>query len=383
MDRYLTDEIRELRRMVRDFVRREVSPRDRAIDEAGEIPPDLLAKMGELGLLGLTIPAAYGGMGIGTVGYCVVCEEFGRCHGSLRSLIAVQNGIAVRALIEGGTEAQKRRYLPDLAAGRKIACFCLSEPGAGSDAAAIATTARRRGDRWVLNGTKHFITWAPIADVFTLWALTDPQKRAHGGITCFVLDKGTPGLSIGKIQRTMGNNVTVQSEVVLDDCEVSDEQRVGEVGHGFRLAMKALDTGRLAIGAAAVGATRYLLEMSADYAKQRHTFGKPIAEYQAIQWMLADTATELYAAECMVYDAAARHEAGERVSRQAAMVKLFASEMAFRAADRAMQIHGGVGYARDLPIERMFRDLRLLRIVEGTSEIQRLVIARSVLGEGV
>jgi acyl-CoA dehydrogenase len=381
VDATLTDELRELRRMVRDFVRREVSPRDRVIDEAGRLPEDLVAKMGELGLMGLTVPEEYGGMGVGTVGYCVVCEEFGRCHGSLRSLMAVQNGIGVRALVTDGTEEQKRKYLPDLAAGRKLICFCLSEPGAGSDAAALSTSARRIGDRWVLSGTKHFITWAPVADLFTVWALTDPAKRAHGGITCFLLERGTPGLTVGRIQRTMGNNVTVQSEVVLEDCEVSDGQRIGEVGRGFGIAMKALDAGRLSIGASALGAARYLLELSADYAKQRKTFGRPIAEYQAIQWMLADTATDIYATELMVYETARRHQAGQRVSREAAMCKVFASEMAFRAADRAMQIHGGVGYAQDLPIERMFRDLRLLRIVEGTSEIQRIIIARSILGD--
>jgi acyl-CoA dehydrogenase len=381
VDTYLTDELRELRRMVREFVRREVTPRDQAIEEAGELPRDLVAKMADLGLLGLTIPEAYGGMGLGTLGYAVVCEEFGRCHGSLRSLMSVQNGIGVRALITDGTEDQKRRYLPDVAAGRKLVCFCLSEPGAGSDAAAIQATAKRRGDRWVLSGTKHFISWAPIADLFTVWVVTDPGKRAHGGITCFVLERGTPGLSVGRIQRTMGNSVSVVSEVVFEDCEVPDEQRVGEVGRGFAIAMKALDAGRISIGAAALGAAKYLLELSAAYAKQRQTFGRPIADYQAIQWMLADTAVDIHATELMVYDAARRHEAGERVTREAAMAKLFASEMAFRAADRAIQIHGGIGYTRDLPIERMFRDLRLLRIVEGTSEIQRLIIARSVLGD--
>jgi len=282
-------------------------------------------------------------------------------------------------ILNDGTVEQKRKYLPRLASGEWISALALTEPGAGSDAAAISTRAEKKGDRWIINGMKHFITRADIADVFTVMALTDKEKRAKGGITAFIVEKGTRGLVIGKPQRSMGSDTVKQCEVYFEDCEVPAENVIGEVGQGFRVVMKVLEDGRIGQAARALGATRRLLDLSTNWAKQRVQFGKPIAERQAIQWMLADIARDIYAAECMIYDAARRKDAKESIPKEAAIVKLFASEMAFRAADSALQIHGGMGYMKESPVEFFFRDLRLLRIIEGTSEIQRLVISREVL----
>jgi acyl-CoA dehydrogenase len=263
-----------------------------------------------------------------------------------------------------------------------MASFALTEPGAGSDAAAISTTAVKKENVWILNGTKHFITNAPRADVFTVLALNDKEKRARGGITAFIVEKGTPGLTIGKIFRAMGNVGSKPAEVIFEDCQVPEENIIGGpkmVGQGFRTAMKTLTEGRLTLSASMIGFAERSLSLARDHAKIRVQFGKPIAENQAIQWMLADSATEIYAATCMLYEAAARYDAEEKVDTQAAMVKLFASEMLGRITDRALQIYGGMGYIRESPIEHLYRDARMFRIVEGTSEIQRIIIARSVL----
>jgi acyl-CoA dehydrogenase len=376
-----TGEERALRELALDFVEREVIPREAEIERTGVIPADLLARIAALGFFGLGIPSAFGGLGAKTFAYALVCEALGRSHGAVRSAITVQNGLGVRALVTAGTVAQKDRWLRDLASGRRRACFCLSEPGAGSDAAAMSTSARFEGGRWILDGRKHFISWAEDADLFSVWARSDPAKRARGGITAFVVERGTPGLRVHPARTTMANRATPLCDVSFDGCEVPDENRIGEVGDGFRHAMGALDVARLGIAAAAIGGARRLLSLGAAYAKERHTFGAPIAQNQAIQWMLADSATDLYAAECMTFETARRHDAGEHVSADAAMCKLFATEMAFCVADRALQIHGALGLTDDLPIERMFRDLRVMRIADGTSEIQRRIIARAVLGE--
>jgi len=284
-----------------------------------------------------------------------------------------------------GTEEQRRRYLPLLASGAWTACFALSEPEAGSDAANIQTTAERRGDVWVLNGTKHFVTNGDVADVATVLALTDRTQRARGGITAFLVERTLPGYIVGTVERKMGLRGTHTCELVFDDCRVPKENVIGGeamVGQGFKTAMRVLDKGRLAQGAVAVGAAERLLELSVGYARQRVQFGRPIAELQAIQFMLAEMATQIYAGrQMLVHAARLRDRCGRAVTREASMVKLFCSEMACRVADTALQIHGGMGYMKDLPVERFYRDLRLTRIFEGTSEIQRLVIARELLKE--
>jgi len=375
----LSEELNMIRAQTRKFVEKEIMPREMKLAEADEMPPEIVAKLREMGYFGIKTPPEYGGLGLGLTGYCVVQEEMGRSHSSVNLIISGNNSIGSMGILNDGTEEQKRKYLPKLASGEWISALALTEPGAGSDAAAISTRAEKKGDRWVINGMKHFITRADIADVFTVMALTDKEKRAKGGITAFIVEKGTPGLVVGKPQRSMGSDTVKQCEVYFEDCEVPAENVIGEVGQGFRVVMKVLEDGRIGQAARALGATRRLLDLSANWAKQRVQFGKPIAERQAIQWMLADMARDIYAAECMVYDAARRKDAKERLPKEAAIVKLFASEMAFRAADSALQIHGGMGYMKESPVEFFFRDLRLLRIIEGTSEIQRVVISREVL----
>jgi len=375
----LSEELNMIRAQTRKFVEKEIMPREMKLAEADEMPPEIVAKLREMGYFGIKTPPEYGGLGLGLTGYCVVQEEMGRSHSSVNLIISGNNSIGSMGILNDGTEEQKRKYLPKLASGEWISALALTEPGAGSDAAAISTRAEKKGDRWVINGMKHFITRADIADVFTVMALTDKEKRAKGGITAFIVEKGTPGLVVGKPQRSMGSDTVKQCEVYFEDCEVPAENVIGEVGQGFRVVMKVLEDGRIGQAARALGATRRLLDLSANWAKQRVQFGKPIAERQAIQWMLADMARDIYAAECMVYDAARRKDSKESLPKEAAIVKLFASEMAFRAADSALQIHGGMGYMKESPVEFFFRDLRLLRIIEGTSEIQRVVISREVL----
>lgn len=369
----------EIRNTVRNFVAKELIPIEQKIEEKAEIPQNVIDKMKKLGYFGITIPQEYGGMGLGTLGYCLVLEEIGKANSSVRSLISVNNSIGSKAILFDGTEEQKKKYLSLLASGEKIAAFGLTEPNAGSDAAAIETTAVLDGDSYVLNGTKHFITNGPIADVFTVMALTDREKRGRGGITAFIVEKGTPGFRVGQIHDAMGARGAHQSELIFEDCRVPVGNVIGKVGEGFSIAMKTLDDGRLTIAAACVGTAQRLLDLCADYANQRVQFGKPIASRQAIQWMIADMATELYAARSMLYDAAARSDRKERITKEASMVKLFCSEMACRAADKAVQIYGGMGWMRETPVERIYRDVRIMRIVEGTSEIQRIIISRELL----
>lgn len=379
MDFTIPDDLRRLKEAIHDFVAREVIPREREIEEQERVPDDLLAKMRAMGLFGITIPQEYGGLGVGPLGYALASEEIGRAHAAVRALIGINNGIGSQALVLRGTEEQKRRYLPRLASGEFVAAFALSEPGAGSDAAAITTRAVRRGERWLVSGTKHFITNGPFADVVTVMAVTDPGRRAHGGITAFLVEKGTPGFRVGRVQETMGSRGCLRSELVFDDCVVPDDKVIGGVGEGFELAMRCLEDGRISYAAFCVGLAARLLEMSRDWAKARVQFGRPIAEFQAIQLLLAEAATAIEAARALTLVAAWKRECGEQCAKEASMAKLFASEAAGKAADSAVQIHGAMGYAKDLPVERLYRDARLFRIAEGTSEIQKLLIARKVL----
>ncbi|EME71831.1 Acyl-CoA dehydrogenase [Paramagnetospirillum caucaseum] len=362
------------------FVRERLVPNEERIAGDDSIPPAIVAEMKELGLFGLSIPEEYGGLGL-TMEEEVLCAfEIGQTAPAFRSIFGTNNGIGSQGIVMDGTEEQKRRYLPRLATGEMIASFALTEPDAGSDAASLRTTARRDGDHYVVNGTKRFITNAPEASIFTLMARTDPRDKGAGGISAFIVEADSPGLSLGRIDRKMGQQGAHTCDVILDDVRVPAANIIGGVeGRGFKTAMKVLDRGRLHISATCVGISERLIRDSVRYAAERVQFGKPIGEFQLVQAMLADSRTEAYAARCMVLDAARRKDQGLNVSTEAACCKLFASEAVGRIADRAVQIHGGAGYMADHGIERFYRDVRLFRIYEGTTQIQQLVIARNML----
>ncbi|MFZ5584466.1 MAG: acyl-CoA dehydrogenase family protein [Thermodesulfobacteriota bacterium] len=368
---------------VRRFVKKDLEPISQQVEDEDHIPDEIVQKMAELGLFGLSIPEEYGGLGIGVLGECLVYEELSKVNACFRTRIGTNNGIGSMGIYYDGTEEQKQHYLPRLAAGEWVSCFALSEPEAGSDAANVQTTAVREGDFWVLNGLKHFITNGDVADMACVFALTDKAKRAKGGITAFIVEKTDPGFFVGTIERKMGMRGSHTTELVFDNCRIPADRVIGgdkNVGQGFKTAMKTLDKGRLTMGASALGSAQKLLELCVDYAKQRVQFGKPIAEFQAIQFMLADMATQIYAARQMLYHAAhLRDTKGTAIIKEASMVKYFCTEMANRVADMAVQVFGGMGYMKDFPVERYYRDLRLTRIYEGTSEIQKVVIARELL----
>jgi len=368
---------------VRRFVKQDVEPIGRQVEEEERIPEEIVQKMRGLGLFGLAIPEEYGGLGLPILGECLVYEELSKVNACFRTLIGTNNGIGSFAVVMDGTEAQKQKYLPRLASGEWISCFALSEPEAGSDAANIKTTAELRDGRWYLNGKKHFITNADRADMATVIAVTDKTKGARGGMTAFVIERGFPGFTIGPPEKKMGMHGTNVCELLFDDCQAPFESAIGgpdKVGQGFQMAMKVLDKGRLTMGASALGIAQRCFELSMEHARQRVQFGRPIAQFQAVQFMLADMATEIYAARQMLYHAARlRDETRKSLIKEASMVKLYCTEMAGRVADKAVQIHGGMGYMSEYTIERFYRDVRLMRIYEGTSEIQRLVIAREIL----
>jgi len=368
---------------VRRFVKKDLEPISQQVEDDDHIPDEIVAKMAELGLFGLSIPEEYGGLGIGVLGECLVYEELSKVNACFRTRIGTNNGIGSMGIYYDGTEEQKQNYLPRLAAGEWVSCFALSEPEAGSDAGNVQTTAVREGDHWVLNGLKHFITNGDVADMACVFALTDKAKRAKGGITAFIVEKTDPGFFVGTIERKMGMRGSHTTELVFDNCRIPADRVIGgdaNIGQGFKTAMKTLDKGRLTMGASALGSAQKLLELCVDYAKQRVQFGKPIAEFQAIQFMLAEMATQVYAARQMLYHAAWLRDAkGTSIIKEASMVKYFCTEMANRVADMAVQVFGGMGYMKDFPVERYYRDLRLTRIYEGTSEIQKVVIARDLL----
>lgn len=362
---------------LRRFVSERLRPLEGQVAEEDSVPPDLVAEMRGLGLFGLSIPEAYGGLGLTMEEEVLAAIEIGRTSPAFRSVFGTNNGIGSQGIIMDGSDAQKEAWLPRLAAGEIIASFALTEAEAGSDAAALRTRARREGDHYVLNGTKRFITNAPLADIFTLMARTGADGA--GGISAFIVPRDTPGLSIGRPERKMGQQGTAIADVVLQDCRVPAANLIGAEGQGFKTAMKVLDRGRLHIAAVCVGTAERLIEDSLHYAIGRKQFGKAIAEFQLVQSMLAESRTEAYAARCMVLDAARRKDVGAGINTEASCCKLFASEMVGRVADRAVQIHGGAGYIADYGIERFYRDVRLFRIYEGTSQIQQLVIARNMI----
>lgn len=367
---------------VRRFVAERLVPREAEVAEADRIPDDLLDEMRALGLFGLSIPEAYGGIGLGVEEEVRVAFELGRTSPAFRSAFGTNNGIGSQGIVIDGTEDQKRRYLPKLASGEMIGSFALTEPDYGSDAASIQTSARRDGNLYVLNGTKRFITNAPSAGLFTVMARTGARDSGAGGITAFLVEADTPGLSLGKPDAKMGQQGAHISDVIFEDCRVPGDAIIGGVeGQGFKTAMKVLDRGRLTISGTCIGVAERLIRDSLRYASERKQFGKPIGSFQLIQAMLADCETECAAAKALVLDAARRKDAGEPITKLGAMCKYYASEMVGRVADRAVQIHGGAGYVTAFGIERFYRDVRLFRIYEGTSQIQQLIIAREMLKE--
>lgn len=377
VDFTLPEELLIFRDTLRKFVEKELEPISEQVEEEDHIPDRIVEKMKDLGLFGLAIPSEHGGYGMSVLGQCVAMEELSRTNACFRTRIGTNNGIGSMGIVIAGTEEQKRKYLPRLASGAMTGAFALTEPNAGSDASAIRTTAVRKGDKYILNGTKHFITNGDIAGLSTVMALTDRPKGTKG-ISAFLVEEGFPGFSVGKIERKMGFRGSHTCELLFDDCEVPAENLLGREGEGFRIAMQVLDKGRLMMGACALGAIERLIELSTTFAKTRVTFGEPIINRQAIQWMLVNMAIDAYAVRNAVYHAAWKLDRGERVTKEAAMVKVLATETACRAADSAVQIHGGMGYMKGMAVERFYRDLRLLRIYEGTSEILRMIVAREM-----
>lgn len=365
---------------ISQFVDEALIPRENEVAETDEIPADIVSQFQDMGLFGLTIPEAYGGLGLTMEEEVTIAFELGRTSPAFRSYFGTNNGIGSIGILLDGTEAQKEHYLPLLASGELLSSFCLTEPDSGSDAASLKTTAVRDGDHYVINGTKRFITNAPHAGIFTVMARTDPAIRGSGGISAFIVERDTPGLSLGKRDHKMGQQGAHTSDVIFDNVRVHAGQLIGGVeGVGFKTAMKVLDKGRLHIAAVSVGAAERMLNDALHYAIDRKQFGQPIAEFQLIQAMLADSKAEIYAARCMVLDAARKRDEGQDIGTEASCSKMFATEMCGRVADRCVQIHGGAGYISEYAIERFYRDVRLFRLYEGTTQIQQLVIARNMI----
>lgn len=368
-----------LRDTVAKFVTERLIPREAEVVETNAIPADVVAGMKELGLFGLSIAEKFGGLGLSMEEEVRIVFELGRASPAFRSVVGTNIGIGSQSIVIAGTREQKEKYLPALASGELVGSFALTEPDAGSDAMALRTSARRDGDHYVLNGTKRYITNASSAGLFSVMARTAPERRASS-ISCFLVEAETPGIKLGQPDRKMGQRGALTCDVIFEDCRVPASALLGnQEGNGFRTAMKVLDKGRLHIAALCVGIADRLIQESVAYARDRKQFGQPIAQFQLVQAMLADSEADTYAARCMIVDAAARRDRGENTTRQAACAKMFASEMVGRVADRAVQIFGGAGYMAEYPVERFYRDVRLFRIFEGTTQIQQLVIARELL----
>ena len=374
------DTLEQTRRELRRFVRGKLVPLEKQVADEDRIPDEIRRSFAEMGLYGMSIPEEYGGLGLAMDEEAELIFEMGWTSPAFRSMFGSNVGIGSQGILMDGTPEQKQAWLPRLASGEVVASFALTEPEAGSDAASLRTRAERQGDHYIVNGTKRFITNAPHAGIFTLMARTDPANRGAGGITAFIVEARTPGITIGKPDRKMGQRGAHTADVIFDNAKVPAVNIIGgREGQGFKTAMKVLDRGRLHIAALCVGSAERLIHESVSYARERKQFGQPIADFQLVQAMLADSRTEAYAARCMVRDAAKRYAAGETVSLEASACKLFASEMVGRVADRAVQIHGGSGYMQDFAVERFYRDVRLFRLYEGTSQIQQLVIAKQML----
>lgn len=378
MNLQLTEEQQLLQRSVREFAEAEVKPLAKEIDETGRFPRDTFKKAAELGLTGIAMPEEHGGAGMDHVCYEIVVEEISRVCASTGVILSVQNSLYCDPIHRFGTEQQKKKFLAPFARGEKIGCYALTEPQAGSNAAALTTKAVRKGDRYVVNGTKAWITNGGVADAAIVYVNTEPSK-GEKGITAIAVEKGTPGFKVGKEEKKLGINATACSELIFTDCVVPEGNRIGNEGEGYKVALSTLDGGRIGIASQATGIAQGAFEAALKWAQERMAFGHPIAQFQAIQFMLADMATEIDAARLLVRKAAWKQDSGGRFSQEAATAKLFASEMATRVTHKAIQIHGGYGYSREYPVERAYRDARITEIYEGTSEIQRLVIAAWVL----
>jgi butyryl-CoA dehydrogenase len=378
VDINLTEEQHLLQKSVRDFAEAEVKPHAKEIDETGRFPRDNFKKAAELGLTGVAVPENYGGAGMDHVSYSIVIEEISRVCASTGVILSVQNSLYCDPILRFGTDEQKQRFLVPFARGEKIGCYALTEPQAGSNAAALTTKAIRKGDTYVVNGTKAWITNGGAADAAIVYVNTQPEK-GEKGITALVVEKGTPGFAVGKEEKKLGINATACTELSFTDCEVPVGNRIGNEGEGYKVALSTLDGGRVGIAAQAAGIAQGAFEAALSYAQQRQAFGHPISDFQAIQFMLADMATEIDAARLLTRRAAWKQDSGSRFTMEASIAKLFASEMSTRVTHKAIQIHGGYGYSREYPVERNYRDARITEIYEGTSEIQRLVIAAWVL----
>ncbi len=378
MDFQLTEEQRLIRDTARDFAAREVAPKAAELDKSGRWPEEIVKQMAELGFLGMAIPTEYGGGGLDTLSYAIAMEEISAACASCGVIMSVNNSLFCDPLYKFGTDEQKKTVLTACAKGDKLGCFGLTEPMSGSDAQTMVTTAEKKGDKWVLNGAKNWITNGPHADYIIVFAVTDRSgpKVRH---TAFLVPRGTPGFTQNARDHKLGIHAAHSCTVFFDNCEVPESAIVGKAGDGFKVAMATLDGGRIGIASQALGIARAALDRSVEYAKERKSFGVPIAEHQAIQFMISDMATQLDAARLLTWRAATMKDAGVRHSPESAMAKLYASEMATRVAHKAIQIHGGYGYSTEFPVERHYRDARITEIYEGTSEIQRIVIAASVL----
>ncbi|HVO59074.1 MAG TPA: acyl-CoA dehydrogenase [Dongiaceae bacterium] len=381
MEFQFSDEQQQLRRSVREFAEGEIAPHVMEWDESSHFPAEIIPKLAEMGLLGIIFPEQYGGAGLGYIEYALAIEELSRVDGSVGIIVAAHNSLCSNHIFKFGSEAQKQKFLTPLAQGKKLGAWSLTEPEAGSDAGGTRTTATRDGNTWVLNGAKTFTTNGHYADVCVAMAVTDKSKDSHG-ISAFIVEKGTPGFKPGKKENKLGLRASDTSEIILTDCRVPQENLLGPEGEGFTGSLKILDGGRISIAALALGMAQGALDAAVKYAKQRKQFGKTISEFQAIQFKLADMATEIEAARLLVYQAAWLADRQDvRFTRESSMAKLFASEVAVRVANECVQIHGGYGFIKDYPAEKYYRDVKLCTIGEGTSEIQKLVIARQLLGK--
>lgn len=381
MEAVITPEARALQKEVKNLVQKELIPAEKLIEETGKVPGSVLKTMREAGLFGLTIPTEYGGLGLDCLTTSLIIEELGWCHSVYRSLVTNNIGLGSQSILMAGTKEQREHYLPKMASGEVISSFALSEPHAGSDTSAIRTTATKDKDGYVLNGLKHFCTNGSTADVITVMAVTSPEKKSKNRVSAFLVEKGTPGFRVSRIQETMGPRGYAPAELTFEDCRVPESKRVGAEGEGMNLALRVLGHGRVMLAAAAVGLSQRLLEESIKWAKQREQFGRPIGDNQAIQFMLADMATKIHTSRVLVQHTAWKVDQEQCSRKEAGMAKLVASESLGFVADTAVQIFGGMGYMRELPIERMYREARFYRIVEGTSEIQRMIIAKDLMQE--
>jgi alkylation response protein AidB-like acyl-CoA dehydrogenase len=373
----LTDEQRMLRDTAREFAQRELASNAAEWDRTAQFPAEALAELGRLGFMGMLVPAEYGGAGADHVGYALALEEIAAGDGGVSTILSVHNSVGCMPVLRYGSAEQKGRFLKPMAAGEMLACFCLTEPGAGSDAAAIKARARRHGNRWVVNGTKQFITSGANAQVAIVFAVTDPDAGRRG-ISAFIVPTSTPGYRVARLEKKLGQRASDTAQLVFEDMELTPDLLLGAEGEGYRIALSNLEGGRIGIAAQALGMARAAYEAALAYAKEREAFGEKIIGHQAVAFRLADMATGLAAARGLILDAAGRRDAGEPCLTEAAMAKLFASEMAERVASDAIQIHGGYGYLADFPVERIYRDVRVCQIYEGTSDIQRIVIAREI-----